>query len=340
MMKRTVKGRAILTVILATAFPVFADFPTLEELNSHLFTNAVIVWQAPTNRLPRSFWIYQRTLPRIFSETVISNAIVLGSLQSKGFPKPSTNQTCIMAEPPNPCGNVCNFFIAPGEASMFFESPNYKNGSPDGIPSDGAIVKFAWDCVLQLGLDPTHMIQESFFTHSYNVDQTGKDTTNFICGRGVFLSRLLDGVSFFSADNTGGDSEGFAIELGSYGEIRSFSFRWSAMERYERQQTASLQEIGECIRAHKTIVLPNVDEEDYFTRLRTLANAKKLIITKITPVYGEGVFGKPSTNDAPCKFATPFAELEAIADFGTSNATVRLVSPILSTEVKRLLEGK
>ena len=223
---------------------------------------------------------------------------------------------------------------------MSFESPNYKDGSPDGIPGDETIAKRAWDCLPLLGLDRAKLIQKSFFTHTWNVDRNGRDTTNFICGRGVFLCRQLDGVDFFSIDGTeDGDAEGFSIEFGDHGQIRCYSFRWSAMERYESQQTASVQEIVHCIKAHKTIVLPNGEEENYFARLKALANARKLTITKITPVYGEGIFGKPSTSDTPCKFATPFAELEAVADFGTSNATVRLVSPILSSDVKRLLQN-
>jgi hypothetical protein len=335
----SVKVLIILVLAFVEPLLVSAGVPTLEEISSHFFTNGPIIWQAPTNHLPKQFWIYQRDLPRIFSATVITNAIVLGSLQSKGFPQPSTNQTCILAEPPCPCLNVCNFSINPSEASMSFESPNYKDGSPNGIPSDQTIAKRAWDCVPLLGLDPAQLIKKSFFMHSYNVDKNGKDTTNFICGRGIFLSRQLDGVDFFSVDGTdNGDAEGFSIEFGGYGQIRYYSFRWSAMERYESQQTASVQEIIHCIKAHKIIVLPNGDEEGYFARLRALGNAKKLTITKITPVYGDGVIGKPTTNDAPCKFATPFAELEAVADFGTSNATVRLVSPILSSEVKRLLQ--
>jgi hypothetical protein len=310
----------------------------LQELSSNLFTNAVIVWQAPTNNLPKSLWVYQRALPHVFSATVISNAIVLGSLQSKGFPKPSTNQTCIVAEPPCPCVNVCNFFINPGDAVMSFESPDYKNGSLEGIPSDQAIAKRAWDCAPQLGLDLAHLTQTAFFTHIYNVDQTGDEKTNFVCGRGVFLSRQLDGVAFFSADDEGDGAEGFSMELGGHGQIRFFFLRWSNVEHYKIQQLASPQEIIHCIKAHKTIVLPNADEEDYFSRLKKLASAKKLTITKITPYYYEGMFGEVPTNDVPCKFATPFAELEAVADFGTSNATVRLISPILVSEVNRFLE--
>jgi hypothetical protein len=334
--------KAFATLVLAfdLALSASAGTPTLAEISSHFFTNGPIVWQAPTQHLPNQFWIYQRHLPRIFSANLITNAIDLGSFQSLGFPHPSTNQTCMVAEPRSPFVNVCNFFINPGEASMAFESPDYSKGSPSGIPNDQSIADRAWGYAPQLGLNPRQLSQKSFFTHSNDVDQTGGETTAFICGRGVFLSRQLDGVAFFSADDTGSDTEGFAIEFGSHGQIRSFCFRWSALERYESQQTASVQEISRCIMAHKTIVLPNLDEADYFARLRTLATAKKLTITKITPVYGEGIFGEPQANNAHCKFATPFAELEAVADFGISNATVRLVSPILSSEVKRLLKSQ
>jgi hypothetical protein len=214
------KAFAILVLVFAWSLLAYANPPTWEELSSHLFTNGPIVWQASTNHLPNHFWIYQRHLPRIFSARIITNAIVLASLQSKGFPRPSTNQTCIMAEPPCPCANVCNFFIDPNEASMTFESPNYKDGSPNDIPSDEIIAKRAEDCLPQLGFDPAQLVQKSFFTH--NVDQSSN--TNFICGRGIFLSRQLDGVTFFSADNTGGDAEGFSIEFGSYGQIRFFFF--------------------------------------------------------------------------------------------------------------------
>jgi hypothetical protein len=338
--EQAVKTIIFLTAFLTTTISSPADAPTLEELKSHLFTKTPIVWQAPANQLPKSFWVYQRLLPRIFSATVISNAIVLGSLQGKGFPQPSTNVTCIEVEPPCPCLNVCNFFINPGDAAMSFESPDYKNGSPKGVPGDETIARRAWDYAPQLGLDAAHLKQTSFFAHFYNADQTGNETTNFFCGRGIFLARQLDGVNFFSADNAGDGAEGFSIEFGSHGQIRFFSLRWSNVERYERQQTASPQEIVRCIRAHKTIVLPNVNEKDYFARLQKLADVKKLTITKITPYYCDGVLGEVPTNDVPSKLATPIAELEAVADFGTSNVTVQLLSPIVSSEVNRLLENR
>ena len=168
----------------------------------------------------------------------------------------------------------------------------------------------------------------------YTLVLTGPNQT---CGHSIFLCRQLDGINFFSANDDGDGSEGFVIEFGSYGLIRSFSLCWSEVERFKSEQTASIQEIIHCIRAHKTIVMPNVGEENYFAILKNLTAVKNLTITKITPCYGEGVFGEVPTNDVPCKFVTPFAELEAVADFGNSNTTVRLASPILSSEVSRLL---
>jgi hypothetical protein len=336
-----VKSLAILAVISAAALSAPADQPTWQELSSRLFTNATIVWQAPADTLPKSFWIYQRELPHVFPATVISNAVVLGSLQSKGFPKPSTNDFFIPEDKgPNYPGPIATIFgIRPGDANLYYSLPNYSAGSGEQLPDNETIAMRAWKYASQLGLDPAQLVQERIYTHSCDAGQNGQ-ATNHVCGLGVFLSRQLDGVSFFSADNEGSGAEGFSIEFGSHGQIRFFSFRWSTVERYESQQTATTQEIIHCIREHKAMVLPNPDEEDYFVRLKRLANAKKLTITKITPYYGEGVFGEVPTNDVPCKFATPFAELEAVADFGNSNATVQILSPILSSDVIRLLESK
>ena len=160
---------------------------------------------------------------------------------------------------------------------------------------------------------------------------------NGICARGIFLSRKLDGVSFWGDANNGAD--GFSIEFGGRGQIRSFSLVWPNLEPEQQRLTASPEEIIRCIREHKVIVLPD-DEPNYFGRIKNLAKAMKFTITKITPCYGEGVLGEVPTNDVPPEFVTPLAELEAVADFGNSNMTVRLITPILASEVVRLTESQ
>lgn len=334
------KALLFFTAIFATAFSSFADFTNSpENFSPHFSTNTGIIWQAATNDLPKSFWIYKRLPPHPFSATVISNAIVLASLQTKGFPKPSTNDFYIPEDKPaNYPGSIPIIFsITPKSSTLFYGMP-HPGTNTLGIPADEILVKHAWACAVQLGVDPSKVALK-VMTSRFNKDENYDDLTNQICGRGVFLSRLLDGI-YFWGNGDDGPNEGFWIEFGSSGKIQVFSLNWPNLKRFENQQAASPQQIIACIKAQKTIVIPNANEETYFQRIRTLANAKKFIVTKITPYYSEGRFGETPTNDLPSEIIEPIAELEAVADFGNSNATVRLLSPIISSEVNRLLKAK
>jgi hypothetical protein len=331
------KTFAILAAILMTAFSSPASSSSLERFSPHFSTATPILWIAPTNHLPKNIWIYRRLGPRIFPETVISNAVVLASLQGKKIPKPSTNDFVILDEKPaNYPGPIFSIFsIHPGSGSVNYTMPNPVRGSNKDIPSDETVVARAWKYAFQLGLDPKQLVQKPLTSQSCDFDENGREATNHICGRGVYLSRLLDGIAFWG-NGDDNPNEGFWIEFGNHGMIRCFSVTWPNLERYESQPTASPQQIIACIRACKVIVVPD-GEERYFERVKALANAKKFTITGITPYYGEGVFGELPTNDEPPKFFPPIAELAAVADFGNSNLTVRLIAPILLSEVNRLL---
>jgi hypothetical protein len=333
------KATAILTIICAMALSAWADPTDPFEISSpHFSTNTEIVWEAPTNLLPQTFWIYHRLLPRIFSETIISNAIVLGSLQSKGFPKPSTNDFYIWQdEPANWCCAIPDIFsIQPSNASLSYTIPNYPRGSDVKIPDDAAIATRAWKYAPQFGIDPSKLVLKSFFTYYCDTNQNPNEPPNCVYGRGVFLSRKFDDISFFSGDQ-GDGAEGFSIEFGNYGIVRSFNLCWSDVEYFQSQRTANPKEITQCIRANKVIVLPNPNEEWYFKRIKKLATAKKLVISKITPYYINGTFANVPVNGEPPKYMTPIAVVDGIADFGNSNMIVHLYSPIISSDINRLL---
>ncbi len=328
------KTLALFAAILALKISCLAEEPTLQELSARVFTNASIVWQTSTNELPRSFWTYKIIRPYVFSRETISNAIVLGRLQARGFPEPSTNFTCIEDDCHCSCAIHCFFSIYPDSASLNFSSPLQTN-STDHIPSDDKIAKWAWSCAFQLGIDPAQVTQKNLTTH-FNSDTNGNSLLNEISGRGVYLSRILDGIAFNGDGTEGGD--GFWIEFGSYDVVRNFSLIWHDLKKVQQIPTASTAQMVQCIRAHKTIVFPEPHhEEDYFSTLKKLADTKKLTITKITPCYGEGVFGEIPKNGELETLITPYAELQAIADFGTSNITVRIASPIIKIDVDRLL---
>jgi hypothetical protein len=324
---------ALLAAILAAGVSSFADAAnSLERFSPSFSTNTEILWEAPTNLLPKNFWIYKRLPQQPFLATVISNAVMLASLQDRGFPKPSTNAFYIWSAP-NPGGMSFSIFsIQPASTTISFSSPD-QNLATNNVPDDETVTKRAFEYAARFGLPPAYLIPKPVYASS---NATGGDQTltNGVCARGIFLSRKLNGIGFFGdADSA---SDGFAVEFGSRGQIRSFSLVWPNLETNRLEKAASPQQIIACLRAHRIIVLPNPDEETYFQRLKTLATVKTFTITKITPCYGDGVFGQVPTNDVPSEFISPFAELEAVADFGNSNATVRFVSPIISSELKRL----
>lgn len=329
------KAFVCLTIIFAMAFPSFANSTnSLERFSPHFATDMRIIWHAPTNQLPKSFWIYKRLPSQPFSASVISNAVILASLQDRGFPKPSTNAFYIWSAP-NPCGMSFSVFsIQPASTTISFSSTNRSRSTGD-VPDDETVTKRAFEYAARFGLDGAHLVPSEVYAKS-NADDCGGTLTDGACARGIHLARKMDGVGCFSFGKDNDEVEGFSIELGSGGQIYSFSLVWPNLEPSQNSPTASPQEIIHCIREHRIMVLPYDDELNFFGRIKMLAGTKTLTLTKITPFYGEGIFGEMRTNDEPPQIIAPFAELEAVADFGDSNMIVRLLSPIISSEVNRL----
>jgi hypothetical protein len=225
------------------------------------------------------------------------------------------------------------FLIQPATTTISFSSTNLIFSTND-VPDDETVTRRAFECAARFGLDRAYLIPKNVYNAS-NAPGRTDIFTNGICARGIYLSRKLDGIGFFGDAND--ISEGFSIEFGSHGQIRSFELVWPNLKPDQNNRTASRDEIIRCIREQRILIFPDNDEPNYFERVKGLASARTFTITKITPYYGEGIFGETPPDDTPPEFITPFAELEAIADFGNSNAAVRLVSPIISSDVTRLL---
>ena len=92
---------------------------TLEDISPHVSPNTPIIWDVPGNLLPKDLWTYKKA-PQVFSESIISNAIVLASFQAKGFPKPSTNEIVIFMDPTKWEPEPPYFMILPDSGQMSF----------------------------------------------------------------------------------------------------------------------------------------------------------------------------------------------------------------------------
>lgn len=327
------KTLTILAALWMAAFSSAAAQSSWRELSAQFFTNATVIWRATNEDLPKNLWIYRTTGPRIFPQTTISNAIVLGDLKNRGIPASSTNDTCIYDECHCSCAIHCLFSINPQYGSISFYSP-LQTDSTQHLPDDNQIIQWAWSYSRQLDIDSRQIVKKNLTSH-FNTDTNGNPILNQISGRGVYLSRVLDGIPF-SGKGTDGSEEGFWIEFGSYNTIRAFCLIWLELKRDHQSEIASTQQMIRCIRANKAMLMPE-DEEDYFTKLALLSHAKTVTVTKLTPYYCQGIFDDESKN-APSEFVTPFAELEAIANLEKTNLPVRIVCPITLSDINRLLK--
>lgn len=331
---------AIGAAILASLSCCRAQPFTLEDISPRFRTNTSILWRAPLDHLPKSFVIYRQRIPKLFSQTLVSNATALAALPSKGFPRPSTKQVCLDYDT-CPCGHPCTFLIDPSSATLAFSHPDHLRGSSEAIPDDEMVINRAWESASRLGLDSTQLFQGPIYSSFCEYDLKGQLARDKICARGISLSRRIDGIPFLNTSGSGWEGEGLGIEFGSRGQIRSFALVWPDLESFKTNQTARPEQIIECIRSSKTPLVPPIKEEfKYFDRIKNLSNAQKLTLTKITPYYGAGRFGEMPTNNAPPQLVVPIAHLDAVAEFSGSNITVRFYAPIISSEVARLLGDK
>ena len=218
---------AIWVAVLAMALSSPDDPIKWDDISPHLSTNAQIIWTAPMNHLPKDFWIYKKILPRVFSASVVSNAIVLASLQKKGFPQPSTNRITIWEptrenlSPWDDDPQAGALSIDPDFARLYYTMQRFDMDSGIDIHSDDVIVKRAWDNAFKLGLDSAQLMQKPPISQICSFDENGRDNTNNqICGRIVFLCRLIDGIGFISNGDGTWEAEGFWIQIGSHGKIR------------------------------------------------------------------------------------------------------------------------
>jgi hypothetical protein len=283
---------------------------TLTDVSPHLSPQAQIVWKVASNDWPKELWIYEKH-PQSFSGVTVSNALLLGGFKLKPFPRSFSKPITLWDKPIEGDPQPDYLTIEPNLGLLSFRRQRHPVSKGDANPT--TLVARTWRYASELGLNKAQLAQ------------------GMVTDKSVSLSRRLDGLSFRE------DMEGLSIQYGDRGEILFLTLSWPRLERVGQGPTASAQDITGCIRAFKTPVLPKNDEPDYFARVKSYASVRTLTITNVTFHYSEGKYGEEPDDTKPERFVSPVATLDAIADWGTSNALVRLASPALATEVKKVL---
>lgn len=117
----------------------------------------------------------------------------------------------------------------------------------------------------------------------------------------------------------------------------SFSLRWPLLEPQELARTAGSEQIIECIRKHRTVIMPKHDEEKYFERIASYGATKTITITDAALYYGEGRFGEDSSNRDHPAFVTPLIKLRAVVQLDKTNDVVEIAAPVLVSDIERVL---
>lgn len=312
----------LLVTVFGLPFLLVGSDLKLEDISLHLSTNASIVWKAATNDLPKSYGVFTRA-PRFFSPNVISNAILLAS-----FPLPraifaSTNILRLQDGEKDRWSRALN--VLPESGQIDYEI-RFDSGNPSGVPAAEEVSKRAWNYAARFEIGASELLEKP---ESRRTNRCDHKNTNQICSRRTFLTRKVDGIEMRDF--------GFGITIGGEGQIKRFELLWPELKLRETHVAASLEEIIRLIRANKAAVLPNENEPDYFARVKTLAKTKKLTLTKITPFYAEGRYGEPPEKQLS-KLISPMVELEGRAELDDTIVDVRLLSPILTTDIARFLK--
>ena len=328
--------KALLSGVFASlAVTVFAaDAPSFENFSGfQIPPEAGVVWAAATNTSPAALWIY-KVFPQKFSVSTISNLMALGSFswqdeRRKHQNISSTNDAPLLFSNRD---RTRTLTIVPDQGWIKYHDEYAPANHWDGInhlwqtveklPGENDIEGLALNALAPLGVSrfdlatrPASPRLLSFGekrTRSYFDRRDGKYKEDEVILRGIYFVRKIDGVNFAGTGVAGGSR----IDFGNHAKIAELEIVWRNLQPYEHRKIAGPGEIvryiheGKAVMTHRDNVNPT--------------EVKKITITEVTPFY-MGKRGE-ETQD----FVYPFAQLEAIADLGTTNSPVQLYCPILS----------
>lgn len=310
----------LLAFVVGASLRSPADSPRPENPFFHPAGNLEIVWNAPTAALPKNLRVY-KIIPQTFSSVVISNAMALASFQMRDLTSPRDYKTVLYFQDSKDESWSRSLTIIPDAGQILYRIRTNSINS-DGIPNDEEVARRTWDYLPQFQIDPAQMNKNPGIRRIENCG--GNNSTN-VCARGIFLTRKVDGIEVRNI--------GFGMDFSSHAQIKGFYLIWPKLEVSGNFQTATPEQIVAWIKEGKAF--PTEDELRDAAKVKNLSNAKKLIITKITPEYGEGKYGEAPTADSE-NYVSPFGILEGVADLGDINISFRFYCPILSTNIIKL----
>jgi len=316
--------RTLIVGLLAlVAISTFAELPYVGDLPQFRVNNLSILWDAPTNQLGASLWVY-KVVPQTFPVKAVNYLLSLGGFTNRitvpqGLSVANKSNTCnLVVIPEQGYVRYWNLFAA----ANHWDRTNHLVERVIGLPKTNEVEKLGLRVLKQFGIQRKELAQRTDGhlitfgenkTRGYYDRGTGHYIDDEVMTRGIFFSRRIDGVNFLGIGVRGGCE----VEFANKAKISEINLIWRNYKRYEQYKVASPEAIEHFILSNKSILT----KKNFVNSIEV----KSLIITGIEPAYiGANEFEKQD-------YLYPFAKVEATAKMGTNDVGISLYCPILTT---------
>jgi hypothetical protein len=281
-----------------------------------------VIWAVPTNAWPVSgIWSY-RAVPRQFSDTVISNAMAIGTFTLEDRKKLSPAALAVDGKAVYfsdekqtrwleilPTFGYIKYYDLNAEA----KAVNAVKGVPEpviGVPDLAQATKLALNYAQSLGIDDSQLARKTDgdldvhwnITRRQWMDPRTNKPVDEIQDFGVYFTRLVGGIKM----------SGFGdvyVDFGNNAKVHELEINWRNLQPYQLlTNLVTPAQIISSIQNGET-ALPTMEGWP-------IDSIKTLTITNAVPRYGR----KPG--DEPVEFLVPALQLDAIADNGNTNKPI------------------
>ena len=283
-------------------------------------TNLEVRWDAPTNVLPRTVWIYH-LLPRTFPSEAIANLVAIGGFTEKDITKSNADEVVYKSAGKHPVEQLAVSHSGIEYLHTIKEAQFGPTNLAEGVPEMSQMPELTTNFLAKLGISlsdiekTTNSAPNFHFWEpltKYFVNHTFITNIEF---RAVGFRRAIDGAAFLSS-GTGGDGE---IEFGEHGKIIKIDISWRNLDRFKSYPAATPETIAKWIREGKAVQGPVPDDSggiDWPT-------VKNLTVKKAQLSYYAG------DRFAPSDWLMPLVSLWTTVDTGHGNVDVEIDCPIV-----------
>ncbi len=314
-MARAIRLVLLLQMAWATGFSQSLSLSRLGDAFQR--TNLDVRWEAHTNALPRTVWIY-RLLPKTFPPAAISNLAMECGFTEKDKKKSTADQAIYKDADKFPSKQ-----LNVSRGSIFYNAVSHygpKNLATN-VPEMSQMPLLTTNFLSRFGVDLSDIEKNADGAPNFHYWEPFKEyfmpdgiVTN-IEFRAVSFSRAVDGATIIGA-GTAGDGE---IYFGPNGKPAHVDLSWRDLQRVKSCPTVTPETIIQRIRYGRAVQggipmnLPSID----------WATVKSLTVKKADLCYYAG------DRLAPSPWLMPLLSLWTTVDTGNGNVDVEIDCPII-----------